>query len=59
LQQEEELRDTQKKMMQTENDLDKVQEDLTAATTKLEEKEKLVQEVSGRLCLTYTVRLGR
>lgn len=44
---EEELRDTQKKMMQTENDLDKVQEDLTAANTKLEEKEKTVQEVSG------------
>lgn len=46
MQLEEELRDTQKKMMQTENDLDKVQEDLSAANTSLEEKEKKVQEVS-------------
>lgn len=42
---EEELRDTQKKMMQTENDLDKAQEDLAVANTNLEEKEKKVQEV--------------
>jgi hypothetical protein len=33
-------------MMQTENDLDKAQEDLSAANTQLEEKEKKVQEVS-------------
>lgn len=43
---EEELRDTQKKMMQTENDLDKAQEDLAVANTNLEDKEKKVQEVS-------------
>uniref|UniRef100_A0A1I7USY0 Tropomyosin n=1 Tax=Caenorhabditis tropicalis TaxID=1561998 RepID=A0A1I7USY0_9PELO len=42
---EEELRDTQKKMTQTGDDLDKAQEDLSAATSKLEEKEKTVQEV--------------
>lgn len=32
-------------MMQTENELDKAQEDLTTANTNLEEKEKKVQEV--------------
>jgi len=45
LQLEEELRDTQKKMMQVENDLDKAQEELAAARQQLEEKEKKVQEV--------------
>ena len=34
-------------MMQTENDLDKAQEDLATATSQLEEKEKKVQEVSS------------
>lgn len=33
-------------MMQTENDLDKAQEDLATATSQLEDKEKKVQEVS-------------
>lgn len=47
LQLEEELRDTQKKMMQVENDLDKAQEELTTANANLVEKEKKVQEVSS------------
>uniref|UniRef100_A0A915ELF0 Tropomyosin n=1 Tax=Ditylenchus dipsaci TaxID=166011 RepID=A0A915ELF0_9BILA len=46
---EEELRDTQKKMMQTENDLDKAQEDLAAANVKLEEKEKALQEAEAEV----------
>jgi predicted nucleic acid-binding Zn-ribbon protein len=33
-------------MMQTENDLDKAQEDLSTANNSLEEKDKKVQEVS-------------
>lgn len=40
-------------MMQTENDLDKAQEDLSAANTQLEDKEKKVQEVSAGVPWTW------
>ena len=40
------MRALQKKIQQIENELDQVQESLTQATTKLEEKEKALQTVS-------------
>lgn len=44
-------------MMQVENDLDKSQEELTAATSQLEEKEKKVQEVLF-MCLYFIICVG-
>lgn len=43
---EEEVRGLQKKIQQIENELDLVQENLTQANSKLEEKEKTLQTVS-------------
>ena len=43
---EEEVRALQKKMQQLENDLDTAQEQLLAANSKLEEKDKALQNVS-------------
>ena len=40
------MRALQKKMQQLENDLDQAQEQLLAANSKLEEKEKALQNVS-------------
>jgi len=48
---EEEVRNLQKKMQQIENDFDNCQEQLMAANTKLEEKEKSLQNV----CHTHFV----
>ncbi|RWS28428.1 hypothetical protein B4U80_00621 [Leptotrombidium deliense] len=47
---EEEVRALQKKIQQVENELDQVQEQLTAANTKLEEKDKALQNVSFCKC---------
>lgn len=46
IQSEEEVRALQKKMQQLENDLDQAQENLLAANSKLEEKDKALQTVS-------------
>lgn len=53
-QSEEEVRALQKKMQQLENDLDQAQENLLAANSKLEEKDKALQTVS--LLLHYIPR---
>lgn len=45
---EEEVRALQKKIQQVENELDQVQEQLTAANVKLEEKDKALQNVSHK-----------
>lgn len=47
IQSEEEVRALQKKMQQLENDLDQAQENLLAANSKLEEKDKALQTVSS------------
>lgn len=44
---EEEVRNLQKKIQQIENEFDTCQEQLMAANTKLEEKEKALQNVSS------------
>lgn len=50
------MRALQKKIQQIENELDQVQENLTQATTKLEEKEKALQTVSNLLFLDTFAR---
>lgn len=49
IQSEEEVRALQKKMQQLENDLDQAQENLLAANSKLEEKDKALQTVSSSI----------
>lgn len=48
-QSEEEVRQLQRKIQAVENELDQVQENLTNAITKLEEKDKALQNVSSVL----------
>jgi tropomyosin-1 len=50
---EEEVRNLQKKIQQIENEFDTCQEQLMAANTKLEEKEKALQNVSFHLFIFY------